>query len=1593
MIFNRKNYNRYLFNIIKGIMLLFMSLGMIRHVDASNSYRLGSEQELFNMIYHKNNIYRVMDKTNPNVLKFNSLSENDLNLRNSIPDQVSSLLNYDELYANGEFFTIYSDSPLIKRTQLDGSDEEIIDVKNVYLENGIGDQVESMRQGRPYRGMMDITIHTNNLEGSLHSIFYKLPGQLDSIGTDPVLLNHNQDIIGKIHQSKSGDRYLQIDFDETKLDQLGDLQITLPIQVRARPEITPGSHSINFAKNQTQRINIDPYDPGIFSWVDVNQYANQPMNIPRGTAKATKWESDNSFTNFVVAELYPNAIRQKHPNFRGYDTMAFPTFFYGVSDNGRPYYPEEIGLCIDPFHTITQSNNPLFRAQIEDFIENEGAEMLNLSLHMAAWRAETAHDDPIQVVSNKTPSSNIPIRYEETNYVKEKYIRERKDTGRRWMGGGQMASWLFSMKYNRDLNNRIDDIYEIRPGAPEGVYYNTKYFKPVAWGDVDYIPDLTIIGKMREMYKDTSYIEKDSPHLLSKKTSKIVLEIPNDQKSTGFPGFEDVKYTQRDFDHYIDKEASLAASNSKNKFDKCLDIKQEYQDIYEKQLTYNGIYTHYKRSNNVPVKTTQIGEPFTKLEVKVKDDKDCNLNPGDVKLVIRKNTRDFWNDSIGYTASVANGRQFVGMFSIPPSYRPSGVIDFYTGNGAINLVKYDSDNPPSTTNEGTRLEGAEFELYDASIKPPKKMGTYTTKEDGVIRVTGLAPGNYYFIETKPPNGYEPNPNGKYPFTITADTFETIALTQDQSNGQVFEVSGQSGKIIPVLGVPNKRIPRPEGDVEVEKYNSNNPSEKLSEAKFSLYEESSNGELSIEDNNFGSNMKFTRISTKTTDKQGKIKFEHLEYDKAYVLLEAQAPPGYEISDQDRCLFKLTNQGIIYGNSYRCFDNNIWKVPNNPKEDTKITGDVTFTKKGRELNPGQPPNIIGPLQNVEFSIYTAEGVFVTRVLSDDQGNVNSGKLPPGRYYFKEEIPVQGYELYRGYIYFNIEDDGEGSFESHVMKEDPVVYNDKQMPEKGDLVVIKYDADGLGKTLKGAEFKLCKDSPTNNSCIGPKSTNAQGEVPFNDLEFGTYYLIETKAPDGYNKNEEPYKIEVNDRTVATGTIYYSVTNEKTPIRDFKFKKIDKSNKGLPGAEFTLQRKENGVWVDTKYTYITNDSDSEKGEPGEINLDEDKIREIGEGQYRFKETKAPEGYQLPKGNDIYSTEFEIKTDKVVPNEVIMENRRLDHELIVQKTVEHGWASPNNIIFVVQARKGNGKWERFKTESFMTDSQGKIKINNDTAPGLIDSMVTDFEEGIYDEFRLREAIVPPTSMLQDPQYPGAGPEDPGKPGDDFSILIPIKDIKEKGDQGENYKTPMDKPLTLENKLVRYRLSFMKKDSINDRPLSGAEFTLYQYAPGVEPTLDPIEGPKGYEESWVLKPDEKTKEYHKNDLLINRTYILRETKSPENYGARTDVYKFNLDYKYVENTDYPGTGEMVETMFVFVVHENGEEEPLIFDKDYMWDNNVKDKHLSFIDKDGDLKNTALPKIPMTGGTGFTIFSIIGLVFSGFGYLLYLYIEKKLKRSE
>ena len=174
------------------------------------------------------------------------------------------------------------------------------------------------------------------------------------------------------------------------------------------------------------------------------------------------------------------------------------------------------------------------------------------------------------------------------------------------------------------------------------------------------------------------------------------------------------------------------------------------------------------------------------------------------------------------------------------------------------------------------------------------------------------------------------------------------------------------------------------------------------------------------------------------------------------------------------------------------------------------------------------------------------------------------------------------------------GSGNTNEAILK-----YNDKTSVKHTtttyvwDMSVHKYTDLGEGKAdtpLEGAEFRLYKmdnttkkyarftETGTNTSIYKLNKTDnwtateadatkvktpANGNIKFEGLDAGTYYLEETKAPTGYNKLSDPITVVISsDLPNAGGIASYTVTYNDTTPTDHIVRVENKTGTTLPST-----------------------------------------------------------------------------------------------------------------------------------------------------------------------------------------------------------------------------------------------------------------------------------------------------------------------------------------------------------------------------------------------------------------------------------------------
>lgn len=451
---------------------------------------------------------------------------------------------------------------------------------------------------------------------------------------------------------------------------------------------------------------------------------------------------------------------------------------------------------------------------------------------------------------------------------------------------------------------------------------------------------------------------------------------------------------------------------------------------------------------------------------------------------------------------------------------------------AIQIKKVDADNGNSNVQGNASLEGAEFtvkyynKLYDRQEDLPEKAtrtwvlktikmsnGTYvarlgdsylvTEKSDELYKIDGfttLPIGTITIEETKAPDGYLldgatlVDGNGN-----TENIDNGIYLTQiiqNDTNGPASVVAGN----FPIVKDEVKKH-----HIEIEKIAQDHDENKtpLNGAEFTIKLKSEVDELGWD------NAKtYDVVTTANIDgKDGQAITKDLPFG-TYIARETVTPAGYVQAGD----FEFTIDKDISETS---------KVQHFTVTDVETH--IRLYKYDIETNE--------PLGNTEYLIFNeTTNQEVGRYKTNDEGIIDLYKLPGGNSYYVQEITARnGYEINDTKFYFDIDSNGFVKISDKNSEENKKIFT---INDKGDMtislsnklkwfrlnVVKKNDEN---KLLAGAEFTLYKDANCTDEVMSG-ITDDKGNLLFEKVEVGTYFLKETQAPAGYRKLLEPIKVE---------------------------------------------------------------------------------------------------------------------------------------------------------------------------------------------------------------------------------------------------------------------------------------------------------------------------------------------------------------------------------------------------------------------------------------------------------------------------------------
>ena len=376
----------------------------------------------------------------------------------------------------------------------------------------------------------------------------------------------------------------------------------------------------------------------------------------------------------------------------------------------------------------------------------------------------------------------------------------------------------------------------------------------------------------------------------------------------------------------------------------------------------------------------------------------------------------------------------------------------------------------------------------------------TTDSDGIARFNDL-PLGWYRIKEITPDGYKCYWEGE-------DTEYKVIHLAPSSDNQTVSVTCNNRIYV---NVNIDKTDSVTGEI-ISGYEG-------SPVTFTLYEDTNaNGILDEDEED-------TASTIEDDDNDGRLKIEGL-FSGAYLLTESQAPYGYYVYSEPYAFtvseakdLDIAIEQVPYTASVRVIKTDI--------ATGEYIGGAGFTiyedTDGNGLHSED--------ERQALSVSSDGSGASDAVFTEDGGTYTVRGLRPGNYVIVETSLPEGY-LYTDaegnassepdYVAITIESCDTCAEDFEVKLAEVFISN-----IAGEVNVFKTDKEGL--SLEGAEFKVYKDRDL-TGYIGTLSyIEDEGIYRLRKLSEGTYYLVETKAPEGYITDKTVYEFSITPESCS--------------------------------------------------------------------------------------------------------------------------------------------------------------------------------------------------------------------------------------------------------------------------------------------------------------------------------------------------------------------------------------------------------------------------------------------------------------------------------
>ena len=806
--------------------------------------------------------------------------------------------------------------------------------------------------------------------------------------------------------------------------------------------------------------------------------------------------------------------------------------------------------------------------------------------------------------------------------------------------------------------------------------------------------------------------------------------------------------------------------------------------------------------------------------------------------------------------------------------------------GSLELIKSSANQTITNGNSCYSLKGAVYGLYQNGIEIARK----TTDVNGYAKFENVTAGNYDLKEITPPKGYALDKT-IYPVTINSSQTTRVDVKDYP----------QSDPVSILLGKVDKDTTQnmPQGSASLEG----------AEFTIKYYAVQSDKDPAE------TGKKPVRTWIMKTDENGKCRLDEKykvsgdEFWKnpfgvatlplgTITIQETKAPKGY-LLNEEIFVRQITSKGTAES----------VETYNMPTiEEEVIRGDIQLVKYGETNDePGDSgADIKKPLKDIKFHLTSKTTGDVYTIITDEQGVATTkqlgtsdrGNLPFDTYTVSEESPYPEYDIIAP---FEVTVDEEGKTYTYILRNDTV---------DAPLSVQKVDKE-TGKVIPiaGAQFQILDENkkpitmkvsyPTPME-IDTFETDANGSFTLPEkLEYGSYYLHETKAPEGYLLGIEDIPFVVDQEFDWENPL--SITYPDAPAKGkIRVTKTDKeTDKPIPsGAEFTVTAAEDittpdGTIRTEKGTVVATLTTDEKGKA--------ETEALYLGKYVVKETKAPNGYLLNPKEFAVTLEYEDQETEIVYGNVTVPDELAKGKIRVKKT---------------DAETGNGlsgaEFEIRAKEDIITPD-GTVKVKAGTVVDTIktsDKGTAETKELYLGKYEVQETKAPEGYLLNTQKYP---------------VELIYADQETEIVYGD---------VTVPDELAKGQIEILKKDEETGNLLSGAEFTVTA-AEDITTPDGTLRAEKGTVVDTIVTD---TTGIAKSKELYLGKYIVKETKQPIGFIRPNQTWDVELKYadQKTELVKENLTIKNQPTEIIIDKKETGTEKPLEGVKFVIWNKDKED---------------------------------------------------------